>query len=84
MAHPAKDSSSPWWYGMLLQEGKSGWFPNNYVEEIKREFLQACLNPALRTSDQRSHIASQPVKPKRPSRIWATRTRSYRSLRATS
>ena len=53
MAHPAKDSSSPWWYGMLLQEGKSGWFPNNYVEEIKREFFQACLNPALRTSDQR-------------------------------
>lgn len=38
MAHPAKDSSSPWWYGMLLQEGKSGWFPNNYVEEIKREY----------------------------------------------
>ena len=38
MAHPAKDSSSPWWYGMLMQEGKSGWFPNNYVEEIKREW----------------------------------------------
>jgi hypothetical protein len=83
MAHPAKDSSSPWWYGMLLQEGKSGWFPNNYVEEIKRKCLQA-LYPAIRTSDQRSYITSQPVKHRRPSRIWATRTRSYRSPRATS
>lgn len=35
---------------MLLQEGKSGWFPNNYVEEIKREFV---LNPALCESDQK-------------------------------
>lgn len=35
MAHPAKDPESPWWYGMLLQGGKSGWFPNSYVQEIK-------------------------------------------------
>jgi hypothetical protein len=46
MAHPAKDSSSPWWYGMLLQEGKSGWFPNNYVEEIKREFFLSLSEPS--------------------------------------
>jgi hypothetical protein len=46
MAHPAKDSSSPWWYGMLLQEGKSGWFPNNYVEEIKREVFLSLSEPS--------------------------------------
>jgi hypothetical protein len=36
-AHPAKDESSPWWYGTLVDEGKSGWFPHTYVEEMKRE-----------------------------------------------
>jgi uncharacterized protein YaiE (UPF0345 family) len=36
-AHPAKDAESPWWYGTLVKEGKSGWFPHTYVEEMKRE-----------------------------------------------
>jgi hypothetical protein len=38
MAHPAKDPQSPWWYGMLLQGGRSGWFPSSYVQEIKGQF----------------------------------------------
>jgi hypothetical protein len=36
-AHPAKDSESPWWYGTLVKEGRKGWFPHTYVEEMKRE-----------------------------------------------
>lgn len=43
MAHPAKDPESPWWYGMLLQGGKSGWFPSSYVQEIKGEFRCSIL-----------------------------------------
>lgn len=35
-AHPSKDTSSPWSYGKT-QDGKSGWFPSNYAEEIKSE-----------------------------------------------
>ncbi|RXK39792.1 hypothetical protein M231_02985 [Tremella mesenterica] len=33
-AHPAKDASSDWWYGTLINEAKTGWFPHSYVEEI--------------------------------------------------
>lgn len=51
MAHPAKDEGSPWWYGMLLQEGKSGWFPNNYVEEIKTRQAKA-LFPYTGNTDE--------------------------------
>ena len=36
-AHPAKDPESPWWYGTLVKEGKTGWFPHAYVEEMKRK-----------------------------------------------
>ena len=36
-AHPAKDAQSPWWYGTLVKEGKKGWFPHTYVDELKRE-----------------------------------------------
>ncbi|KAK4688172.1 actin cytoskeleton-regulatory complex protein PAN1, partial [Tremellales sp. Uapishka_1] len=35
LAHPAKDESSPWWYGTLAKEGKKGWFPHSYVEEMQ-------------------------------------------------
>ena len=34
VAHPAKDESSPWWYGMLVEEGRKGWFPHSYVEQM--------------------------------------------------
>lgn len=33
-AHPAKDPSSPWIYGTLLKDRRSGWFPSSYVVEI--------------------------------------------------
>ena len=36
-AHPAKDSSNAWWYGTAVKEGKKGWFPHNYVEEMHRK-----------------------------------------------
>lgn len=36
-AHPAKDPQSPWWYGTLVKEGKKGWFPHTYVDELKRK-----------------------------------------------
>ena len=38
-AHPAKDPESPWWYGTLVKEGKKGWFPHTYVEEMSRESM---------------------------------------------
>ncbi|GHJ86190.1 hypothetical protein NliqN6_2592 [Naganishia liquefaciens] len=52
MAHPAKDPVSPWWYGMLLQGGKSGWFPNSYVEEIKVQQAKALFPYAGNTDEE--------------------------------
>lgn len=53
VAHPAKDASSPWWYGTVIESGAKGWFPHNYVEELKREFdfcaiwaLRPCSRPS--------------------------------------
>ena len=37
VAHPAKDASSPWWYGMSVEEGRKGWVPHSYVEEMTGE-----------------------------------------------
>ena len=37
VAHPAKDDSSPWWFGMLVDGGGKGWFPHTYVEEMHGE-----------------------------------------------
>lgn len=42
IAHPAKDSSSPWWYGLLVDGGNKGWFPHDYVTEMQRE---CCIAP---------------------------------------
>ncbi|ORY26048.1 hypothetical protein BCR39DRAFT_542389 [Naematelia encephala] len=35
VCHKAKDPSSDWWYGMLVNGGEKGWVPKAYVEEIK-------------------------------------------------
>lgn len=35
IAHPAKDPSSAWWYGMLVDGGNKGWFPHDYVKEMQ-------------------------------------------------
>ena len=32
-AHPSK-TGSDWWYGTIVQGGKSGFFPKTYVEQI--------------------------------------------------
>lgn len=34
LAHPSK-SGGDWWYGTLLQEGKSGFFPSTYVQKYE-------------------------------------------------
>lgn len=34
IAHPAKDSSSEWLYGIVPATGSRGWLPRNYVEEL--------------------------------------------------
>lgn len=34
VAHPNKDSSSEWWYGTTVKDGRAGWFPKTYVERI--------------------------------------------------
>jgi hypothetical protein len=34
-AHKAKDPSSAWWYGTVVKDKKSGWFPSSYVAEIQ-------------------------------------------------
>jgi hypothetical protein len=36
-AHPAKDPMGAWWYGTLVKEGKKGWFPSAYIEEMSRK-----------------------------------------------
>lgn len=33
-AHPSKDPDSPWYYGTLIKDRKSGWFPSSYVAEV--------------------------------------------------
>jgi hypothetical protein len=37
IAHPAKDPSGAWWYGMLVDGGQKGWFPHDYVKEMQSE-----------------------------------------------
>lgn len=34
-AHPSSDPASPWYYGTLIKERKSGWFPSSYVAEVQ-------------------------------------------------
>ena len=33
-AHPSK-SGGDWWYGTLLRDGKTGFFPKTYVDKIE-------------------------------------------------
>lgn len=82
MAHPAKDSSSPWWYGMLLQEGKSGWFPNNYVEEIKRE-SRLWVGRFSLPRFFAHHAIDQPTKPRHHSLTPETRMKNCPLPKAT-
>ncbi|WVN89977.1 uncharacterized protein L203_105207 [Cryptococcus depauperatus CBS 7841] len=51
-AHPAKDQNSPWWYGTVIKDGSKGWFPKNYVEEIKVTPAKALYEYAGGEADQ--------------------------------
>lgn len=33
-AHPSK-TGGDWWYGTLVKEGKSGFFPSTYVQQLE-------------------------------------------------
>lgn len=43
-AHPARDASSPWWYGTLVKEGRKGWFPKDYVQELSGRVTSPTLH----------------------------------------
>jgi hypothetical protein len=34
-AHPSK-SGGDWWYGTMVKDGKSGFFPQTYVQEVEQ------------------------------------------------
>ncbi|WVQ83634.1 hypothetical protein IAT38_005775 [Cryptococcus sp. DSM 104549] len=51
-AHPSKDESSPWWYGTIVKDGSKGWFPKNYVEQIKITHAKALYEYAAGEADQ--------------------------------
>ncbi|OXH48550.1 hypothetical protein J004_04452, partial [Cryptococcus neoformans] len=51
-AHPAKDESSPWWYGTVVKDGSKGWFPKNYVEHIQAVHAKAIYSYAAGDPDQ--------------------------------
>ncbi|KAL1924206.1 uncharacterized protein VTP21DRAFT_7241 [Calcarisporiella thermophila] len=38
-AHHSKKPEDEWWFG-VLEDGNEGWFPKNYVEEIKDEIVR--------------------------------------------
>ena len=81
LAHPAKDASSPWWYGTLVKSGEKGWFPHDYVQEMKRE--SGRTNKGRRARGE--PVANgQRKRPARYSRTKAARTTNCRSSRATS
>ena len=44
VAHPSK-SGGDWWYGTLVRDGKSGFFPNTYV--VKTE---SCMTLSTRVT----------------------------------
>lgn len=45
LAHPAKDESSDWWYGSIVNEasGKKGTFPRAYVQSIEQPKIAKAL-----------------------------------------
>ncbi|WWD16911.1 hypothetical protein CI109_101343 [Kwoniella shandongensis] len=52
LAHPAKDQSSDWWYGLSVKEGSKGWFPKSYVEEMTVTRAKAMYEYAAGEEDQ--------------------------------
>jgi hypothetical protein len=81
IAHPAKDPSSPWWYGTVVDGGKSGWFPHSYVEEMKGGLTRHQTDPVSRTLIDSSPIRESPLhgRPKRPASSSSSRPRTSSS-----
>ncbi|CCM04566.1 uncharacterized protein FIBRA_06747 [Fibroporia radiculosa] len=50
-AHPSK-SGGEWWYGTLLQDGKSGFFPKTYVEKIEQVRAKALYSYTGNSPDE--------------------------------
>jgi hypothetical protein len=40
-AHPSK-SGTDWWYGTLIRDGKSGFFPRTYVQIVEHGTSHPC------------------------------------------
>jgi hypothetical protein len=40
IAHPSK-SGGDWWYGTMVKDGKSGFFPQTYVQEVEQAHATA-------------------------------------------
>lgn len=57
VAHPAKDASSEWLYGMMPLNGKKGWVPKSYVETLRELPL---LRVQQRQADLRSKYSPPP------------------------
>lgn len=49
IAHPAKDPSSAWWYGLLVDGGAKGWFPHDYVKEMQSKLRILNLCPTVQS-----------------------------------
>jgi len=47
-----------WWYGTLVKEGKKGWFPSAYIEEMSRESNECALQDCTRLSITFAHSFS--------------------------
>ena len=43
IAHPAKDKTSDWLYGMVVATGSKGWLPKTYVEELREPHLRPLI-----------------------------------------
>lgn len=61
-AHPAKDESSPWWYGKLSVTDKSGWFPKDYVKPLEdKKAAKALYDYTANGSDEFSIVVDETV-----------------------
>lgn len=58
-AHPSK-SGGDWWYGTLIREKKSGFFPQTYVERVQTG-VDICNIWFLLSDDFRRSESYRPV-----------------------
>jgi Variant SH3 domain len=46
LANPSK-SGGDWWYGTVVRDGKSGFFPKTYVEQLEISKYNSIFNPII-------------------------------------